>query len=187
MRAEITSIPGVLLLTPRVFEDPRGYFEETFQQESYAAAGVTCRFVQDNHSRSTRGVLRGLHYQVRKPQAKLLDVVRGTILDVVVDLRQGSPTFGRHEALELSDTNHRQIFIPAGFAHGFLVLSDHADVVYKCSDFFDMSDEAGVRWDDPTLGIGWPCATPLVSPKDAALPRLADIPREKLPQKKAEG
>ena len=166
-----------------LFPDPRGYFEETFQLTSYEAAGIPCRFVQDNHSRSVRGVLRGLHYQVRKPQAKLLDVVRGAILDVVVDLRDGSPTFGRYELHELNDSNHRQIYIPAGFAHGFLVVSDHADVVYKCSDFFDVADEAGIRWDDPDLAIPWTIATPLVSPKDAALPHLADIPRDRLPGK----
>ena len=187
MNAETTSLPGILLLTPRVFADPRGYFEETYQHDKYAAAGIPCRFVQDNHSHSVRGVLRGLHYQVRRPQAKLLDVVHGAILDVVVDLRAGSPTFGRHEVHELSDTNHRQIFIPAGFAHGFLVLSETADVWYKCSAYYDPSDESGVRWNDPDLAIRWPCSTPLVSPKDTALPLFADIPPERLPQKKDEG
>jgi len=186
MNAETTSLEGILLLTPRVFPDPRGYFEETFQLAHYGAAGIPCRFVQDNHSRSVCGVLRGLHYQVRKPQAKLLDVVYGAILDVVVDLRAGSPTFGRHETHELNDTNHRQIFIPAGFAHGFVVLSEAADVIYKCSDYYDPADEAGIRWDDPGLAIPWTVANPLVSPKDAALPRLADIPPDRLPWARAE-
>ncbi len=187
MKTTPTSLSGVLLLTPRVFADPRGYFEETFQLRNYEAAGIPCRFVQDNHSRSVRGVLRGLHYQVRRPQAKLVDVFHGAILDVVVDLRAGSPTFGRHEVHELSDTNHRQLFIPAGFAHGFVVLSESADVMYKCSDYYDPSDEGGIRWDDPDLAIPWTVAAPLVSPKDAALPLLADIPRDMMPHSRDEG
>jgi dTDP-4-dehydrorhamnose 3,5-epimerase len=163
-----------------VARDERGLFLETWRADTFAAAGVADVFVQDNYSRSTRGTLRGLHWQWRKPQAKLVRVVAGSIFDVVVDVRRGSPTFGRWVGLELSAETFRQLYIPIGFAHGFCVTSEVADVEYKCSDVYDPGGEAGLIWNDPGLAIDWPVKDPLLSPKDSRNPALtlsrADLP-----------
>ncbi len=175
MNFEDTDLPGVVLVTPRVHGDARGFFLETWREDAYApllAPGE--HFVQDNHSRSSRGVLRGLHFQLRKPQGKLLRCVRGEIFDVAVDVRPGSDTFGHWVGARLSEDNHRQLFVPRGFAHGFQVLSEIADVEYKCTNTYDPDGESGIRWDDPDLAIDWPLDDPLVSEKDRRLPRLAD-------------
>lgn len=183
LQCDPTAIPGVLLFTPKVFGDARGFFLQTYQTKLYAAAGLDRLFVQDNLSRSCRDTVRGLHYQLRHPQAKLVSVLRGAVLDVAVDIRRGSPTFGRCVVAELSEDNRRQLFIPEGFAHGFRVLSDTTDFCYKCTDFYAPGDEYGVQWNDPALGIPWGnVAAPVVSPKDLNLPRLADVPPEHLPQ-----
>jgi dTDP-4-dehydrorhamnose 3,5-epimerase len=161
-----TAIPGVLILEPKVFGDNRGFFTELYQADRYAECGVASRFVQDNLSRSTRGVLRGLHLQNPKPQGKLVTVLRGAVLDIAVDVRLRSPTFGRHVKVELNDENRRQFWIPRGLAHGFLVLSDSADCLYKCDEFYSPKDELVVRWDDATLGIDWGIASPELSERD---------------------
>jgi len=176
-----TALPGVLLFQPKLYRDPRGFFRETYHAEKLAACGVRCAFVQDNHSRSCHGALRGLHYQVRHPQAKLVSVIRGAIFDVVVDIRHGSPTFGRYASFPLSEDNQQMVFVPAGFAHGFCVLSEVADVHYKCSDFYHADDDGGIAWNDPALGIAWPLAAPILSGKDCTYPRLAAVPPERLP------
>lgn len=182
---EQTSIPGVLVFTPDIFGDARGFFLQTYQTREYAAAGLERAFVQDNLSRSCRGTVRGLHYQLRHPQGKLVSVLRGAVLDVAVDIRRGSPTFGQFEAVELSEDNRKQFFIPEGFAHGFRVLTDTADFCYKCTDFYARGDEYGVRWNDPALGIPWGVVdSPVVSDKDLKLPKLADVPPEQLPEYK---
>jgi len=176
-----TSLPGVLLVKPRVFQDPRGFFMETYRADALAAAGVTEAFVQDNHSRSARGVLRGLHYQLRRPQAKLCRVARGEVLDIAVDIRLGSPHFGKWVAAVLSDSNYHALYIPRGFAHGFVVRSDTADFLYKCTDYFDAADDYGVLWRDPMIGIDWETQAPILSPKDRNLPPLSTIAPERLP------
>ena len=176
-----TSLPGVLLIKPRVFEDPRGFFLETFRTDALAAAGVLETFVQDNHSRSSRGVLRGLHYQLRHAQAKLCRVVQGEVLDVAVDIRVGSPQFGRWIGAVLSAENHHELYLPRGFAHGFVVRSQTADFLYKCSDYFDAADDCGVLWNDPALGIDWDTPSPILSGKDQRHLPLAQIRRERLP------
>ena len=182
MTVHETSLPGVRVVEPRVFGDARGFFLERYHAARYAEAGIDADFVQDNHSRSRRGTLRGLHFQRRHPQGKLVEAARGRIWDVVVDLRPGSPTFGRWEGVELSDETHRQLWVPPGFAHGFCVLSDEADVLYKCTGVYRPDDEGGVRWDDPGLGIDWPLDdAPLLSDKDRALPTLAEIATGDLP------
>jgi len=163
----------VVIVEPDVFRDSRGFFLETFHAERYRQGGIPCDFVQDNHSRSVRGTLRGLHAQRRRPQGKLVRAVRGEIFDVAVDLRPGSPTFGKWVGARLTEEGFRQMFIPPGFAHGFCVLSDIAEVEYKCSDFYDRADEIGARWD--SAGIEWPIKDPLLSPKDAALPTLLEL------------
>jgi dTDP-4-dehydrorhamnose 3,5-epimerase len=161
-----------------VFRDPRGFFVETYHAERYAAAGIDVTFVQDNHSRSERGTLRGLHAQQRFPQAKLVRVIEGEVWDVAVDIRVGSPTFGRHTAATLSATDHRQIFVPTGFAHGFCVLSERAQVEYKCTDYYHPGDELRILWSDPELGIPWPVEAPILSDKDrAALPLRSLVDR----------
>jgi len=175
------AIPGVLLIEPKLFRDPRGFFLETYHRQKYLEAGIDGAFVQDNCSHSVRGVLRGLHYQLRHAQAKLVHVVLGTIFDVVVDIRKGSPTFGKWVSCTLSDQNRHQLYVPKGFAHGFCVMSDEADVVYKCSDNYDPSDERGVLWCDPGIGIKWPVPHPVLSPKDAVLRSLSDILPDELP------
>ena len=168
-----TELPGVLIVEPDVFRDARGFFLETFHASRYRDGGIPYHFVQDNHSKSIRGTLRGLHAQRRQPQGKLVRVVQGEIFDVAVDIRPGSPSFGRWEGARLSAESFRQMFIPPGFAHGFCVLSGSAEVEYKCTDFYDRADEIGVRWD--SAGIEWPIQDPLLSPKDAALPTLLEI------------
>jgi dTDP-4-dehydrorhamnose 3,5-epimerase len=176
-----TDLPGVLLIEPTVFGDARGFFLESYHARRYAEAGISDHFVQDNHSRSQRGVLRGLHYQLTHPQGKLVWVTSGEVFDVAVDLRRGSPTFGRWVGMLLSADNHRQLYIPPGFAHGFCVLSEVVDFLYKCTDFYHPEDEGGVLWCDPDLGIHWPITTPVLSEKDQRYPRLAEVPLERLP------
>lgn len=171
MEFELTAIPDVVLIRPRVFGDARGFFVESWEERKFAAAGITARFVQDNHSRSVHHTLRGLHYQIEHTQGKLVRVVRGAIYDVAVDIRRSSPTFGRWVGMELSEENRRILWIPPGFAHGFLVLSDSADFLYRCTDFYSPAHERAIAWNDPDLAISWPLpagATPLLSPKDAA-------------------
>jgi dTDP-4-dehydrorhamnose 3,5-epimerase len=170
-----TEVPGVIIVEPEVFRDPRGFFLETFHAARYRQGGIPYDFVQDNHSRSIRGTLRGLHAQRTRPQGKLVRVVHGEIFDVAVDIRPGSPTFGKWVGDQLSAENFRQIFVPPGFAHGFCVLSEFAEVEYKCTDFYDRADEVGARWD--SAGIEWPITSPLLSAKDAALPTLAELRR----------
>ncbi len=177
-----TDLPGLLLFEPRVFEDGRGAFMECYHADRYRAHGLDVEFVQDNLSRSKRGVLRGLHFQKRYPQGKLIWVVRGTVYDVAVDLRPGSPTFGQHAAVELSEANGRQLYVPPGFAHGFCALSDRADVFYKCTDVYHPDDEGGLRWNDPALGIDWPIAEPILSERDRQHPTLAELGPDDLPQ-----
>ena len=167
-------MPGVLLITPAVVRDARGFFLESFNEATFADAGLDARFVQDNHSRSGKGVLRGLHYQLRQPQGKLVRVVRGKIFDVAADIRRGSPTFGKWVGVTLDDSEMSALWIPAGFAHGFCALSDGVDVVYKCTDFYAPSDERGVLWNDPMLGIRWPVEKPIVNAKDQSYPPLRE-------------
>lgn len=167
-------IPEVIVVEPKLFGDQRGFFFEAFQAERYASYGIAQAFVQDNISRSAKGVLRGLHLQNPKCQGKLVTVLRGSVLDVAVDVRLGSPTFGRHAGAELSEDNRRQIWIPRGFAHGFLVLSDSADVFYKCDALYSPADEIALRWDDPAFGIKWGIESPSLSARDAAAPFLAE-------------
>ncbi|MBF0376687.1 MAG: dTDP-4-dehydrorhamnose 3,5-epimerase [Desulfamplus sp.] len=191
-------LDGVLVIEPDVFEDSRGFFLETWQKNRYKKGGVDVHFVQDNHSRSKKGVIRGLHYQLKNPQAKLVYAVRGTIFDVAVDIRKGSPTFGQWTGVILSDKNKYQLFIPAGFAHGFSVLSEFADVIYKCSDIYTPGDEYGIIYNDPDINIDWHLANVsgdfnngenselksiiqvLVSDKDMKYPKLNDIPDSNL-------
>ncbi len=171
-----SELKGCLLIEPQVFGDERGFFLETYQYAKYSnLAGITLPFVQDNHSRSSMGVLRGLHFQKTKPQGKLVRVTRGEVYDVAVDIRQGSPTFGQWEAAILSDKNKIQFWVPPGFAHGFVVLSDSADLEYKCTDYYEPSDEGCILWNDPDLDIPWPIGNPTLSDKDARAIRLADI------------
>jgi dTDP-4-dehydrorhamnose 3,5-epimerase len=177
MQVTKTAIPGVLIITPKRIGDARGFFSETFQAERYASAGMPYPFVQDNWSRSRRGVLRGLHLQNPRAQGKLVSVITGHVLDVAVDVRVGSPTFGHHVAVELSDENGIQFFLPRGCAHGFVVLSETADFLYKCDEYYSPQDEIVVRWNDPTLGIDWRISDPILGPRDAAAPLLADISR----------
>jgi dTDP-4-dehydrorhamnose 3,5-epimerase len=169
VKVEQTDLPGVLLIEPRVFRDARGFLLESYHTRRYAAAGITPSFVQDNHSCSVAGTVRGLHYQLHHPQAKLVRVLRGAVWDVAVDIRRGSPTFGRWAAVELSADNARQIFIPAGFAHGFCVPGGDAEVEYKTSDYYAPGDQRGVLWNDATLAIPWPVTNPLLSEQDRAL------------------
>ena len=177
-----TTLPGVLLIEPRVFSDARGMFWETYQAARYAEAGISVTFIQDNCSRSVKGTLRGLHYQLRHPQAKLVWVTGGEVFDVVVDLRRGSPTFGRWFGVTLSGDQPRQMYIPPGFAHGFCVVSEFADFAYKCSDFYVPDDERGILWNDPDMGIAWPIAEPLLSAKDRTYPSLKSVAPGDLPQ-----
>ena len=176
-----TSLPGVCLLEPRVFADARGFFFESYHQRLLAGLGITGSFVQDNHSGSGRDTLRGLHYQLAHPQAKLCRVVRGEVLDVAVDIRRGSPHFGRWTAVRLSEENRRQVYIPPGFAHGFLVLSETAEFLYKCDEFYYPDDQHGIAWDDPTIGIEWGITEPILSEKDRKNPRLAELSADLLP------
>jgi len=175
MKVIHTQIPEVLIFEPKVFGDARGYFFESYQTDRYATHGIAAPFVQDNMSRSVRGVLRGLHLQNPRTQGKLVTVLRGTILDVAVDVRVGSPTFGQHVAAELSEDNRSQMWIPRGFAHGFLVLSESADFFYKCDEFYSPADEIAVRWDDPLIGIKWGIESPTLSARDTAALPLAEV------------
>jgi dTDP-4-dehydrorhamnose 3,5-epimerase len=177
-----TSHPGVYELRPKVIRDARGFFMETYHRAGFAEIGIADSFVQDNHSCSTRGTLRGLHYQLHHAQAKLCRVVEGEALDVAVDIRLGSPHFGKWATVLLSAKEQNQIYIPAGFAHGFLALSETLQFLYKCSDFYDAGDEHGILWSDPGLNISWGVANPLVSEKDSKCSRLADLPLELLPR-----
>ena len=176
MKVTPTSIPSVLIIEPRVFGDTRGFFFESFNQRAFnLATGLDVNFVQDNHSRSSKGVLRGLHYQIQQPQGKLVRVVRGSVFDVTVDLRKSSPTFGQWVGVELTEDNHCQLWIPPGFAHGFYVLSDSADFLYKTTDYYAPEFECSLIWNDPTIGIEWPLNTqPIISAKDAQGKKLAD-------------
>lgn len=178
MRVTPTAIPEVLLVEPMVHADSRGFFLEMWHAARYAAVGIAPRFVQDNHSRSVRHTLRGLHYQVARPQGKLVQVATGAVFDVAVDLRRSSATFGRWVGVELSEDNHRQLWVPPGFAHGFYVLSERADLLYKCTEPYEAEHDRALRWDDPDLAIPWPLAEgrPLLSTKDAAAPSLRDAP-----------
>ena len=182
MEQRQTSLPGVLELRPRVFRDKRGFFLETYHQAKLAESGIVDCFVQDNHSCSSRGTLRGLHYQLRHPQAKLCRVVEGEALDVAVDIRVGSPQFAKWTSVRLSAKEQNQIYIPAGFAHGFLALTDTVQFLYKCSDFYDPSDEHGILWSDPDLNILWGNTDLIVSEKDAKCLRLSQVPRVLLPE-----
>jgi dTDP-4-dehydrorhamnose 3,5-epimerase len=175
------AIPDIKLLVPDVFGDARGFFQETFHVERYREAGIDVPFVQDNWSRSVGGTLRGLHYQLAHPQAKLVWAVKGEILDVAVDIRRGSPTFGQSVTAVLSEHNHHQLFVPAGFAHGFCVLSPEADFFYKCSEVYRPAEERGLLWSDPALAVDWPVKTPLLSKRDMGLRPLAEIRPEDLP------
>ena len=176
MRTLDTRIEGLVHIEPAVFGDHRGFFAETFRADAWAQAGVDVDFVQDNHSRSKRGTLRGMHFQTSPGQAKLVRCSRGSIVDVVVDLRRGSPTFGEWEAFVLDDETMRQLFVPVGFAHGFCVTSEVADVAYKCSNYYDPATEAGIAYDDPAIGIEWPTGIELiVSERDATAPTLAAV------------
>lgn len=171
-----TKLPGVVIIEPTVFGDARGFFLESYSAERYQQdAGITLPFVQDNHSRSTKGVLRGLHFQIKKPQGKLVRVVSGEVLDVALDINPESPTYGQHEAVILNEDNHRQFWVPPGYAHGFVVLSEAADFEYKCTDYYDPNDEGGVAWNDPALAIDWKIQNPKLSAKDLALPNLDDL------------
>ncbi len=176
MNVVATDLPEVKLIAPRVFGDHRGFFLETFHAARYADIGIRAPFVQDNWSRSTRGTLRGLHFQEPHGQGKLVQVMSGAVFDVAVDVRRGSPTFGRWVGYELNEENKHQLWIPAGFAHGFVVLSATCDFVYKCTDLYRPDAERAVAWNDPALNIDWHVDAPLLSPKDAAAPRLADAP-----------
>jgi dTDP-4-dehydrorhamnose 3,5-epimerase len=170
-----TKIAGVLVIEPKRFDDARGFFVETFHADRYAAFGLHHPFVQDNWSRSTRGVLRGLHLQNPNAQAKLIYVVKGEIFDVAVDVRIGSPTYGHHVAVTLSEDNGRQLFVPQGFAHGFCVLSETVDFFYKCDNYYSPANELVIRWDDPVIGIKWPMSDLILSSGDASAPLLSDI------------
>jgi len=175
-------VSGICIIEPEVFEDSRGYFFESYHREKFSALGIKAIFVQENQSLSGKGILRGLHYQLARPQSKLCRVVSGEVFDVAVDIRVGSPTFGRWSGVVLSDANKRQIFIPKGFAHGFIVRSKVAEFIYKCDDFYDPQDEHGVLWNDPGLAIAWGSADPMVTPRDANYPPLAQIRPDLLPR-----
>lgn len=176
MKVTQTKLDGVVIIEPKVFGDDRGFFLESFQADRYRElAGIEQAFIQDNHSRSTKGVLRGLHFQVTNPQGKLVRVVQGEVYDVAVDVNPESPTYGQYEGVILSETNKRQFWVPPGYAHGFVVLSDTADFEYKCTEYYDPSDEGGIIWNDPKVGIDWPLKNPVLSAKDAILPTLDEL------------
>ena len=177
-----TPIPGLIIIEPKVFGDERGFFKETFHAERYREeAGIKLPFVQDNHSRSRKGILRGLHYQIKNPQGKLVQAIQGEVFDMAVDIRRGSPTFGESFGILLTGDNHRQLYVPPGFAHGFCVLSDFADFSYKCTDFYNPADEGSIFWNDADLSIDWPLVDPTLSAKDAIAPMLCDIDEASLP------
>jgi dTDP-4-dehydrorhamnose 3,5-epimerase len=181
MHIEEGGLPGLLLIEPQIFCDERGFFLESFHHDRYRAHGISDHFVQDNHSRSRRGVLRGLHFQIKRPQAQIVTVIRGRIFDVAVDLRRNSTSFGRWRGVELNDEGPRQLYMAPGFAHGFCVLSEFADLHYKVSQIYDREDEGGVYWADGDIGIRWPVSTPTVSERDSSYPRLRQLCPEQLP------
>ncbi|ODU66940.1 MAG: dTDP-4-dehydrorhamnose 3,5-epimerase [Rhodanobacter sp. SCN 65-17] len=181
MKVIQTRLPGAVVIEPQVFGDARGFFYESYNEAKYREEGIEPRFVQSNVSRSERGVLRGLHYQWPNPQAKLVSVLEGEVYDVVVDVRAGSPTFGQWAGVMLTAENHRHFWIPEGFAHGFCVVSEHATFAYQCTALYDAKADAGIRWNDPALGIDWPISEPLLSDKDSKTPLLADVPADRLP------
>lgn len=181
MRLTRTLLSDVILVEPQIYSDNRGSFHESYHFERYVQDGIPARFVQDNISHSRRGVLRGLHYQLGNPQAKLVIAVQGEIFDVALDIRSGSPSFGKWVGTVLSSENYCQAFIPEGFAHGFCVLSETATVLYKCTDYYAPAQERGIRWNDPELGIEWPVTDPILSPKDSTYPTLKDLPADQLP------
>jgi dTDP-4-dehydrorhamnose 3,5-epimerase len=176
-----TSIPGVIVIKPKVYSDHRGFFTEIYRKARFMENGIDDDFVQDNLSRSGRNIIRGLHFQRINPQAKLVSVTRGRLLDVAVDVRRGSPTFGQYVTEELTGSNKWMLYIPAGFAHGFCVLSDEADFYYKCSDYYNPEGERGIVWNDPDIGIDWPVSNPVLSGRDLELPRLSEINPDDLP------
>ena len=177
-----SDISGVVLIEPDVHRDQRGFFQETFHRKKYAAGGIDYEFVQDNMSLSARGTVRGLHYQLEQPQGKLVFVLQGEIFDVAVDIRRGSPSFGRWVGFRLDAESRRQLFIPPGLAHGFMVLSESAEVYYKCTELYRPDDEYGIYWNDPAIAIAWPdCSPPLLSPRDQDLPRLEQVDSGQLP------
>ena len=178
LRVLETKLAGIRLIEPEAIGDERGFFIEAYSRRRYAEAGIDVEFVQDNHSRSVRGTIRGLHYQLSPGQPKLVRVVRGAAFDVVVDLRRRSPTFGQYESFVLDDATHRQLFIPVGFAHGFCATSEVVDFVYKVGSYYDPATERGIAWDDPAIGIQWPVESPKISARDRANPRLADVAAE---------
>ena len=180
MNTIATTLEGLLILQPRVYADERGYFLETYHALRYGDAGIETSFVQDNLSFSKKNVLRGLHFQISQPQAKLVQVISGAIFDVAVDIRPGSPTFGKWAGMVLSEENKRQLLVPEGFAHGFCVLSESAHVAYKCSTFYNPGDEGGIRWSDPEIGIDWPIKDPILSQKDGKFPCLSELPPSQL-------
>ena len=175
MNVTETQLAGVLIIEPMIFGDSRGFFKETFQAERYREAGIEYTFVQDNYSRSQKGVLRGLHFQVAKPQGKLVSCPKGAVFDVAVDIDPESTTYGQYVGVELTEENHKQLWVPPGYAHGFCVLSETADFEYKCTDYYDPSDEGGVIWNDPDVAIDWPIDQPLLSDKDSKLPTLKEL------------
>jgi dTDP-4-dehydrorhamnose 3,5-epimerase len=181
VRVVPTEIPDVIVVEPDVYVDGRGFFLETYHADKYRAHGIDGPFVQDNHSRSGVGTLRGLHLQLKRPQGKLVRVIEGEIYDVAIDVRRGSPTFGRFVAVTLTAENFRQCYVPPGFAHGFCVVSQTAQVEYKCTDLYDPASEIGIAWDDPALAIPWPVKKPALSPRDAHHPTLAEL-EDQLPQ-----
>ena len=175
MKVTETKLPGVLIIEPNVFGDSRGFFKETFQAARYREAGIEYTFVQDNQSRSQKGVLRGLHFQKTRPQGKLVFCAKGAVFDVAADIDPASSTYGKYVGLELNESNHKQLWLPPGYAHGFLVLTEIADVQYKCTDYYDPSDECGVIWNDADVAIEWPINQPLLSAKDSTLPSLNEL------------
>jgi dTDP-4-dehydrorhamnose 3,5-epimerase len=175
IKVKSTSLEGFLIVEPNCYKDDRGFFLETYQEDIYKAAGITDKFVQDNQSRSIKGVIRGMHFQVNRPQAQIVTIMRGSVFDVGVDLRQNSPTFGRWHGVELSDAGQRQVYMAPGIAHGFCVLSDFADLHYKVSRFYDPDDECGMVWNDSEVNIDWPSITPLIHQRDAAYQSLSQL------------
>jgi len=175
MKVIETILPGVIIIEPKIFGDQRGFFKETFSAERYSQVGIDLPFVQDNQSRSCRGVLRGLHFQKNRPQGKLVGVTRGAVYDVAVDINPESATFGRYVGIEITEDNHRQLYIPPGYAHGFCVLSETVDFVYKCTDYYQPEDEGGLAWNCPEVGIEWPLDNPQLSEKDKNYPTLSGL------------
>ncbi|MFQ5508353.1 MAG: dTDP-4-dehydrorhamnose 3,5-epimerase [Leptospirillia bacterium] len=180
MKFHTTPLPGLIRVEPTVFGDARGFFMETYHAEKYREGGIEAVFVQDNHSASVKGTLRGMHYQLGRPQGKLVRVVFGEIFDVAVDIRKGSPTFGQWYGVTLSEQNRMQLYVPVGFAHGFCVTSERAEVIYKCTDIYYPEGDRGILWSDPAIGIDWPVSDPVLSDKDRAARTLANVPDDEL-------